>query len=245
VKPLSVGLVGFGRIGRLLTRHFAPDMAFKVYDTRPAPRAIRALGATPASLAETCRQDLLLVCVPMSAFESVIRRIGPLVRPGALVVDVCSVKEHPVRAMRRWLPRSAHILATHPNFGPDSAADSLAGRKVVVCRVRLPDPLYRRVKSAFERRGLVVVEMSPRDHDKRMASSLVLTHFIGRALIAYGAEPTGVDTEGYQRLLRILQTVQNDTWQLFRDMNRYNAYAPAMRKRFLAALRQVDAKVRR
>jgi len=103
---------------------------------------------------------------------------------------------------------------------------------------------YARVRRAFERKGLELVEMTPREHDRRMASSLVLTHFIGRGLIEYGAAPTGIDTEGYKRLLRILQTVQNDTAQLFRDMNRYNAYAPAMRRRFLSSLRRVDARVR-
>jgi prephenate dehydrogenase len=87
--------------------------------------------------------------------------------------------------------------------------------------------------------------MTPRDHDRRMASSLVLTHFIGRSLIAYGAKPTGVDTEGYKRLLRILETVGNDSWQLFKDMNRYNAFAAPMRRRLLAAMRSTDARAQR
>jgi prephenate dehydrogenase len=77
-----------------------------------------------------------------------------------------------------------------------------------------------------------------------MASSLVLTHFIGRGLIASGAKTTGVDTEGYKRLLRILETVQNDSWQLFADMNRFNAFAAPMRRRFLAALKKTDRRVR-
>ena len=59
-----------------------------------------------------------------------------------------------------------------------------------------------------------------------------------------GARSTKVDTEGYKRLMRILQTVQNDTWQLFKDMNRYNAFAPAMRRRHLSSMRAIDAKVR-
>jgi prephenate dehydrogenase len=92
---------------------------------------------------------------------------------------------------------------------------------------------------------LDVVEMTPREHDRRMASSLVLTHFIGRSLVAYGAKTTGVDTEGYKRLLRILETVQNDSWQLFEDMNRFNSFAAPMRRRFLAAMRETDRRVRR
>jgi prephenate dehydrogenase len=242
---VTVGLIGFGRIGRLLTRHFARDARIYVSDVKLDARAVRALGAVPATLAEACAQDVVVLCVPIKAIEGVTRRIKTLLRPDALVVDVCSVKEHPVRAMKRHLPKSVSLLATHPNFGPDSAADSLKGRKIVLCRVRMKDADYRRAKRALERKGLDVVEMTPREHDRRMASSLVLTHFIGRSLIAYGAKTTGVDTEGYKRLLRILETVQNDSWELFEDMNHFNAYAAPMRRRFLAAMRATDRKAAR
>lgn len=242
---MSVGLIGFGRLGALLTRYFAPGRGFKVYDRRPLARRIRAAGAAPATLAEVCAQDVVVVAVPMAEFEGAVRRIRGLLKPGALVVDVCSVKEHPVRVMKRLLPRSVDILATHPNFGPDSAAESLKGHKLIYSRVRVSAQRWRKVRKVLESKGLVLVEMSPAEHDRRMASSLVLTHFIGRALIGYGAEPTGVDTEGYKRLLRILQTVQNDSWQLFADMNRLNAYAAPMRRRFLKSLAVVDKKVKR
>ncbi len=242
---MTVGLIGFGRIGRLLTRHFARDARIFVFDPKPDARAVRAAGAIPATLAEACAQDVVVLCVPMAAFEEVTRRVAPLLRTGALVVDACSVKEHPVRAMKRHLPKSASLLATHPNFGPDSAADSLKGRKIVLCKVRMKDADYRRAKRFLRKKGLDVVEMTPREHDRRMASSLVLTHFIGRSLVAYGARPTGVDTEGYKRLLRILETTQNDSWQLFDDMNRFNAFAAPMRRRLLAAMRATDRRVRR
>lgn len=242
---MRIGIIGFGRLGSLLARHFTRDHEIKVYDERRVARKVRALGAKPAPLAEVCRQEVVVPCVPIAELEPLLRRIRGLLRPGALVVDVCSVKEHPVRVMKRLLPRSVEILATHPNFGPDSAAESLKDRQIAICKVRISRSRYSSVKRAFERKGLELVEMTPREHDRRMASSLVLTHFIGRGLLEYGARPTGIDTEGYKRLLRILQTVQNDSAQLFRDMNRYNAFAPAMRRRFLAALRRVDRRVRR
>jgi prephenate dehydrogenase len=242
---VTVGLIGFGRIGRLLVSHFARDAKIFVADVKLDKRKVRALGATPATLAEACAQEVVVLCVPIAAFEGLTRRIKGLLRPDALVVDVCSVKEHPVRAMKRHLPKSVSLLASHPNFGPDSAADSLKGRKIVLSRVRMKKADYLRAKRALERKGLEVVEMTPREHDRRMASSLVLTHFIGRSLVAYGAKTTGVDTEGYKRLLRILETVQNDSWQLFQDMNRFNAFASPMRRRFLAAMSATDRRVRR
>jgi prephenate dehydrogenase len=242
---VNAGVIGFGRLGSLLVRHFARDARLFVSDVKLDARRVRALGAVPATLAEACAQDVVVLCVPIAEFEGLTRRIRGLLRPGALVVDVCSVKEHPVRAMKRHLPRTVGLLATHPNFGPDSAADSLKGRKIVLSRVRMTDAAYARARRALESKGLEIVELTPREHDRRMAQSLVLTHFIGRGLIAYGAKTTGVDTEGYKRLLRILETVQNDSWQLFADMNRYNAFAAPMRRRFLAAMRATDRRVRR
>ncbi len=242
---MTVGVIGFGRLGRLLVRHFSHDARLFVYDPKPDARRVRALGATPVSFEDACAQDIVVLCVPMAEFEGVVKRMRRFVRPGTLVVDTCSVKEHPVSVMKRLLPKGVELLATHPNFGPDSAAESLKGRKLVLCRVRMTGPRYAAAKRVLSRKGLELVEMTPREHDRRMASSLVLTHFIGRALIAYGAKTTGVDTEGYKRLLRILETVQNDSWQLFADMNRFNAGAAPMRRRFRRAIESVDAKVRR
>ena len=241
---MTVGLIGFGRLGCLLVRHFSKDVKIYVHDMKLDVRKARALGAIPASLTQACAQDIIVLCVPMAAFEGAVKRIKSLVRPDALVVDACSVKEHPVRVMKKYLPKTVGLLATHPNFGPDSAADSLKGRKIVLCRVRMTNVDYSRAKRALQRKGLDVVEMTPRDHDRRMASSLVLTHFIGRSLIAAGAKTTGVDTEGYKRLLRILETVQNDSWQLFEDMNHFNSFATPMRRRFMAAMKATDKKVR-
>lgn len=234
---MKIGIVGGGRLGGLLARYLGRRHDVKVHDARPA------LGA--ASLAEACAQEVVIPCVPIAAFEGVIEAMAPLLRPGALVVDVCSVMEHPVRVMRRKLPRSAQLLATHPNFGPDSAAESLRGRPWIVHEVRVKGPVWPRFRRALEREGLVLIEMTPAQHDRKAARSLVLTHYIGRGLIGIGARTTGIDTEGYKRLLRILQTVQNDSWQLFDDMNRYNAYAAPMRRRLLEVMKELDRRVAR
>ena len=53
-----------------------------------------------------------------------------------------------------------------------------------------------------------------------------------------------IDTEGYQRLLRILEVVENDTWQLFEDMNRYNPYAQDARQAFITAMNEIEGKLR-
>jgi prephenate dehydrogenase len=155
-------------------------------------------------------------------------------------MDVCSVKVLPVRWMRETLPEHVEILATHPMFGPDSARYSLAGHKLVLCPERIDIMRLSNIKAWMESRELFVIETSPDEHDKQIAVSLAMTHFIGRSLSAFGAQPLNIDTEGYKRLLHILGVVENDTWQLFEDMHHYNPYAKEKRQAFLQAMIDID-----
>ena len=239
-----IGIIGFGRFGALTARYLARDLSVKVLDGGAKAAAIRAAGGDPADLATVCRQRILILCVPISAMRETIARVAPLLGPRTLVVDVCSVKVAPVAWMRAGLPAHVPILATHPMFGPDSAAESLAGRKIVLCPERIDAARYERIRGYLESRGLVTIETRTEDHDRQIAVSLALTHFIGRSLAAFGAGPLAIDTEGYQRLLHILGVVEHDTWQLFEDMHRYNPFAADQRRAFARAMSGIEARLR-
>jgi prephenate dehydrogenase len=58
-----------------------------------------------------------------------------------------------------------------------------------------------------------------------------------------GVAPQDIDTEGYKRLLRILDVVENDTWQLFEDMNRFNPFAAEARRSFIKALQAIERRI--
>ena len=90
-----------------------------------------------------------------------LKQIAPLLKPGAIVADVCSVKVYPARWMQELLPPSVEILATHPMFGPDSAAKSVAGYKIVLCPERIAPERYRKIKRWLENKGVVTIETTP------------------------------------------------------------------------------------
>jgi len=240
-----IGIIGYGRFGQLAARHLAQDFDVRVCGRKKIEPAGGAGRIQPASLEEVCAQRIVIPAVPISAFRDVVAGIAPRLRGDALVIDVCSVKTLPVRWMEEILPKSVSILATHPMFGPDSAGASLAGMKIARGRVRLAERPYARIRSYLASRGLAVIETSPESHDRQIAVSLALTHFIGRSLSAFGAAPLEIDTEGYRRLLHILEVVDHDTWQLFVDMHRYNPYAGEARDAFLKAMRAIDAELNR
>jgi prephenate dehydrogenase len=235
-----IGLIGFGRFGRLAISYLSRDFKIYVYNSGNKAEAIRNAGAEAAALETTCRQEIVLLCMPISVMESTLEKIAPIVNPQALVVDVCSVKVLPVKWMREKLPATVSLLATHPMFGPDSAGSSLEGHKIVLCPERISTQRLNRISALLESMGLVVIESTPENHDRQIAVSLALTHFIGRSLSSFGADDLLIDTEGYKRLLHILEVVENDTWQLFEDMHRFNPFAADTRQKFLKTMLEIE-----
>ena len=236
-----IGVIGFGRFGKLATTHLARDCQVQVYDSGGKDAFIQAAGAAPVSLEAACGREIVLLCMPISAMEEILEKIAPLLtHPQALVVDVCSVKTLPVKWMRSRLPSHVSLLATHPMFGPDSARETLQGHKIVLCPERIAPDRFQKIAARLKSMGLVVIESTPENHDRQIAVSLALTHFIGRSLSNFGADELLIDTEGYKRLLHILEVVENDTWQLFEDMHRFNPFAAETRRNFMQALREIE-----
>ncbi len=238
-----IGIIGFGRFGKLTARYLSEDYDVYGYDIVDMHNEIDAGGAIPASLEDVCRQDAVILPVPISELRRTLKNISPLLKKSAVVIDVCSVKQYPIQWMKELLPDDVFILGTHPTFGPDSAADSLEGRKIALCKARIDTHCYEKIKSYLTSKGLVVIETTAAEHDRQIAVSLALTHFIGRSLSKFGADDLAMDTEGYKRLLHILEVVEHDTWQLFEDMHRYNPYAKEQRVEFMKAMRSIEKRL--
>ncbi|MCB9062654.1 MAG: prephenate dehydrogenase/arogenate dehydrogenase family protein [Halobacteriovoraceae bacterium] len=240
---MKIGIIGIGRLGALIARYLSQDFKIIAYDQNYSAPLAKKMGIEWGEFDEICEQKIIIPIVPISAFENVIREMAPKLKPGTLVIDVCSVKILPSEIMLRYLPQHTQILATHPMFGPDSAKDTLFGKKVALCPIRIESEILNNLKKYLANNSINVIETTPDKHDQEIAHSLVLTHFIGRALIDYDAKPLEIDTLGYRRLMKILKTVENDTWQLFIDMNKYNPYAAEVRTNFLKALSNINEKV--
>ena len=238
-----IGIIGFGRFGKLTARYLAEDFDVLVFNRTNKSAEIKKTGARNASLKAVCQQKIVILCVPISTFKEVLVEIGPLLNEDSVVVDVCSVKVYPTQWMEASLPETVSILATHPIFGPDSAADSLKGRKIFLSPIRISKKQYQKIKTYLASKELVLIESTPENHDEQIAISLALTHYIGRTLSEFGAAPLEIDSEGYKRLLHILEVVEHDTWQLFYDMHRYNPYAQQKRTAFMQAMQKINDQI--
>jgi len=243
---MQIGIIGYGRFGQLLAHYLARDFSVQIFDAQNDrfPERSPELKVA-ADLKNICQNPVLILAIPISQLEDLLRNIRDYLQPDTILIDVCSVKEKPVEWMLRWSPPEVQILGTHPMFGPDSAAQSLAGKKIVLCKTRITQSQYDQICHYLQRCGLQIIAKTPAQHDREIATSQGLTHFIGRALIDLSAKPQETDTEGYRRLIKILEVVQNDSWELFRDMNRYNRFAGPVRESFQRSLAAVNRKLQK
>ena len=241
----AVGLIGYGRFGRLAARYCAREAEVYVHDPRARVSARR--GIHRATLAEAASQPVVVLAVPISEIRGVLRSIRTLVRPGGLVIDVCSVKVMPLGWMRKALPPSVSIVGMHPLFGPDSDTGSLRGQRVVVSPSRNGARWMGRIRSLARSHGVRLHVMRPAAHDRLMAETLLLTQYVGRLLQGAGIPERAWSTASYGHLRLIVRTALRDSEQLFIDMWRYNPYglrtAHALLGSHRALLRKTRVKI--
>jgi prephenate dehydrogenase len=238
----SLGIIGYGAFGRLAAAQLARRFVVRVHDAVIAAARIAADGHQPGSLETVAAADVVLVAVPVQAMEAVITNIGPLVRPGATVIDVASVKVMPSRWLDAHIPESTHIVATHPLFGPQSTArGGLAGRQLVICPIR--GDRHHKVAELGEELGLRVRITSAEDHDREMAYVQALTHLIGRSLAQMAIPDESLKTQSYQHLIDLTELIGADSFELFSAIQTLNPHAPAVVSDFVARAQALLAEV--
>lgn len=133
-------------------------------------------------LTDAGNYDLVLVAVPIDVTPEVIREVAPQMRDG-LLMDVTSVKQGPVEAMREHAPEDVEVLGTHPMFGP--SVRSLRGQTVILVRERGGE-LTEEVERLLRSEGANVQYAGAKEHDRMMSVVQGLTHYayisVGRAL---------------------------------------------------------------
>lgn len=251
----TVSIIGFGRFGALTASVFSKRAEVLIYESHIKNEhklKAKKIGARLVSLKEAAQSDLIILAVPISETEKVIKQIAEFVKPGALVVDTCSVKVYPCQWLKKYLPKNVLIMGTHPQFGPvtskfnfEKKSYILKGLQIVLCPIRINATQLKAVKNFLSGLGLEIIVTTPEDHDKQNAYTLGLVHFVGRALLGAGAREQKIFTPGYTDLLSILPHTTSDNWQLFYDMHNYNPYAESVRLKFMEACESMDARIRK
>lgn len=239
-----IGLIGYGRFGRLAAKYLSRRATVLVYDSRRGSCPAGGKRIRAATLRQVASLPVVILAVPMSSLRATLRRIAPFCVPGALIMDVCTAKQEPLRWMRRILPRHVAIVGSHPLFGPDSDTGSLRGQRVVLCPVRVSRRMLSTIGSALRGEGLIVETMTPGFHDRMVAETIVLSHFVGRMIDGARLTRHAGATASYRHLLSVVDVATHDSFQLLQDLWTFNPHSrPALRK-LLRSAGRLHAKLR-
>lgn len=241
----SVGIVGYGHFGRFVHRlaeRFFPELEVRVFSRH----AESASEVTFSDLESVAQSDIVILCGSISSYETQLRTVLPLLGKRSVVVDVATVKKHTNELFRATLG-DRPFLCTHPMFGPESyekQGRDVTGFRIVVTDHSLPVEQYERLKNVFATLGFLIIELTADEHDRYLAESLFLTHYVGQSILKAGFVRTNMDTVSFSFLMDAVESVKDDT-QLFTDVYRYNPYCQAVAERLHAAQEAVYREVRK
>lgn len=230
----TVGIVGYGAFGTLahtLIKRFAPEIKVRAYSQSKKPD-----GKAFFTFSDTVTCDAVIFSVPIHAFEEVLSKALPRMRKDAVIIDVATVKVHTARLLKR-LAKGRRYIATHPVWGPESyekRGGDIDGFRIVMTDGTLPIPDYMAFTGFLKKCGFDVVEMSTEAHDKHLAETLFLTHYLGQIVTRGGFKRTDIDTVSFGFLMDAVESVKNDG-ALFLDVFRFNPYCKEVLERIKKA----------
>ncbi len=180
----------------------------------------------------------ILICVSISSFEEVVKQIAPIICEGQAVMDVCSIKEYPVRVMHEHIKQGL-VLGTHPLFGPGSKG--VAHKTYILTPTTPAEEKYALdFQKWLDKEGAHTFVMSPQKHDELMAVVLGMPHFLGLAACeTLMAQPNFMQTKEvagttYRMLFTLAEATALETPDLFANLQTKLPQVRQLEEQFIA-----------
>ncbi len=160
-------------------------------ETRNIAREIGLCDRVFDSAAEAVEgADLVVLCVPVGAMESVMQDIAPALKPGATLSDVGSVKRAVIDAITPHLPQGVHFVPAHPlagteHSGPRSGFPELFDHRwtLIVPPEGCDRDAVTRLTKLWQGMGALTDEMEAEHHDLVLAVTSHAPHLIAYTMV--------------------------------------------------------------
>ncbi len=220
-KIKTIGILGYGSFGsfiELVVKRNFPNLEIKIYSRTQK-------GQNFFDFDEVINLDIVFITVPISKIPETIKKISKKIKnKKTIFIDVATVKEMPEKEFKKY--DNLRYVNTHPMFGPYSykkIGNKLDNLKIVLTGHNLLKKEYEKMKEILQKLKLNIIEKTAEQHDKKLAETLFLTHFIAQTIVEAGYERTDIDTLSFGFLMDAVESVKNDK-KLFLDVYKYNRF---------------------
>jgi len=174
-----VAVIGAGGMGSWFARYFkSRGDSIIVSDTDRAKAqclASRIRARYASSNVEATRgSDIVILATPANVVSDTVKEILPALRRNALLLDICAVKSVVIPALLIAEKRGVKVASIHPMFGP--LARGVRKKLIIIVRTGKDERGMKIVKRLF--RGARIFSAEPEAHDRQMAMTLALPHFL-------------------------------------------------------------------
>ena len=179
---MRIAIIGAGKMGVWFAKFFQSKGYAVVLADRKKEKLAKLKKELKVEMTADFKQavrdaDQVLICVSINAFEEVVKTISPAIHEGQVVMDICSIKEDPVKTMHQYI-KVGLVLGTHPVFGPGS--NGVKQKAYILTPTNAKEQEFaEKFKNWLEQEEAHVFVMSPKRHDELMSIVLGLPHFLG------------------------------------------------------------------
>ena len=197
-KIKKVAFIGMGLINSSLARDLKIKkfyLSSSAYSRRLSTinkiKKLKLVDFASSNIEKTIKEaDIIIVGIPVAAYQEVFKKICNYIKPGAIITDVGSVKKEVINSVKKYIPKNIDFVPGHPiagteNSGPESGFAGLFknGWCILTPNKNTSKNSVKIIKYMWQLVGMKVDIMDSNYHDEVLAITSHIPHIIAYSIV--------------------------------------------------------------
>ena len=197
-KIKKVAFIGMGLINSSLARDLKIKkfyLSSSAYSRRLSTinkiKKLKLVDVASSNIEKTIKEaDIIIVGIPVAAYQEVFKKIRNNIKPGAIITDVGSVKKEVINSVKKYIPKNIDFVPGHPiagteNSGPESGFTGLFknGWCILTPNKNTSKSSVKIIKHMWQLVGMKVDIMDSNYHDEVLAITSHIPHIIAYSIV--------------------------------------------------------------
>ncbi|MGI6092954.1 MAG: prephenate dehydrogenase/arogenate dehydrogenase family protein [Veillonellaceae bacterium] len=215
MSMLNITIIGLGLIGGSIGLAFKDKLQggsiISGWDINPEVRDLslerKVVDRISSNLADAVHDaDVVFLCTPVLQMLSIVERIAPYMKKGAVLTDVGSTKQFVFEKIEQMLPPGVNYVGGHPMAGSERSGVAAADKElfmnkyyILVSSPKTPPAAIGMIRSLIALTGAIITTMDMEKHDLYAAMTSHVPHVTAAALVnllEHLSEPEGLQLAG-------------------------------------------------